>query len=159
MELFVYRQGIHMLSFVVSTLYREHSITFMTQFFLLLLNPPNMRGIETLLQYDVTFQHFISFHPWFLVHCTSKSPYTTSYSGIYIFYCQSYSYWDLVFGNRHLSFDIVIIILLSIDCTTIKVISVTPNLSHEVLRCQLLKALSLTSPTPTMILKDLSQGS
>ena len=33
-------QEIHMLSFVVSTLYQEHSITFMTQFFLLMLNPP-----------------------------------------------------------------------------------------------------------------------
>ena len=85
-------QGIHMLSFVVSTLYQEHSITFMTQFFLLMLNPPIA-------------------HP---------KPLTTSYSGIYIFYCQSYSYCDLVFGNRHLSFDIVIIILLSIDCTTVK---------------------------------------
>ena len=52
-----------MLSFVVSTLYQEHSITFMTQFFLLMLNPPNVRGIETLLQNDVTFQHFISLIP------------------------------------------------------------------------------------------------
>lgn len=85
-------------------------------FFFLLLNPPNMRGIETLLQYDVTFQHFISLIPCPL-HI--QNPLYNTYSGIYIFYCQSYSYCDLVFGNRHLSFDIVIIIMLSIDCTTV----------------------------------------